>query len=408
MEVIFLAIQIEKFIKDNEFREITSAEQSIANRFFSNYPDKSYGILSDTFLIKYGSKIYYKKLPFNFDNETILTTFQRQEKRKRDYKDKQTLFELFNGIHVFLSVQELNKISQEATIRSIYKKQEHRICDDRNDNKRITTGTISEKAVEILTKTKTTDFSAPSLKSSNFQVADNTELSIGVKGSDEYNVYTIIETPAPYNEIICTNIKRHKRKGAHVCCRGFVKKDDLNNPEYKTRNVITDNGLLAKSILAQTKTGFAPKSEIIVPFYSINEINFNVHNNRFYDTFNIAFEKNIDFRNLSANLTKNFESIVKNSKSTIIYVHMNSIGLKTLKQLPYFYENPNTEEQEERIIALENFAMKYGLGVVFYDDFHKKALKTQYAPKNDKYLYALMYSDGHILPLRKTVKENVN
>lgn len=402
-----MSIHIEKFIKENDFQKITPAEFDIANKFFSDFPTKHYGISSDIFFVKLGSQIYFKRLPFTFQNEIILTVKNRHYKRTKDYQNKDKLLSLFTGVHLFLNDNEINQISDEALKRSEYKRIEHRHGDNRDDNKRIKTGTIAEKAIENFTNTKTTDFSAPSFNSKSFQVADNLELNVGVKGSDEYNVYCVIENPAPHNEIICTNIKRYDRQGAHICCRGYASKEDLNNPVFKTRNALTDNGLLAKSIIAETKIGFNPDSETLIPFYSNNEINFNQNNPKLYNARNIAFDKNIDFRNLSTDFITNFEEAIKGNDSTIIYVHMNSLGLQTLKQLPYFYEKPKTKEQKERIVAFESFAMKYGLGVVFYDRFHKNASKRQYAPKNDKYLFGLIYSNGYIQPLRKAIKEKI-
>jgi hypothetical protein len=397
---------IENFIKENNFQEVSILESNSANFFFKNNPDKLYGISSNMFFMKFGMKTFFKKLPFVFQDEIILTVEERRQKRKNDYANKELLLELYLGVHIFLRDDQMKSISNESQKRSWYKKQEHKACDDNNDNKRITTGTIAEKAVEIFTKTKTTDFSAPTQHSSDFQVADNQELNFGVKGSDEFNVYTIIETPAPHDEIICTNIKRYNRSGGHVSCRGFVRKENLNNRKYHSRNVITDNNLLAKSIFAQTKIGFIPQKEILIPFYSNNEINFNPNNNSHYIASNLAIDCDVDFRNLSPDFIKNFENHIKNNNSTILYVHMNSLGLQTLKQLPYFYERPKNKEQEDRIIALENFAMNYGVGVVFYDRFHKNAHITQYAPKNDKYLYGILYSNGYIKPLKRTEKGN--
>ena len=356
-----------------------------------------YGLADDILFIEVDGKCFCKALPVNLDGEIIQK--HRERYITQNSWAREQLPEIYSGIHIFLDEETTNKVAEESVKRGTYKKVEHKKGDNTDNEHRINTGSICEMAFEIFSGTKTTDFSKPSYDSQDFKVADNQELNIGVKSCEQYNGAYIIETDVKRNEILSTRIKRDIRTGSHIVCRGITSKQNLSNKLFQSRNSLIEDSICAKSVFFNTKIGFAVEQKDIDMFYSLNEINHNTNNNKLYIAKNIIIDRAVNFGCLSDEFIKTFEEEIENSDTNIVYVNVNSLGFSSLKTFAYQYEKTDSETVD----AFEKFAIKYKLGVIFYDNNEMRyrtanpLIKQNYPNfDSDNYLVGKIDATGHM------------
>ena len=102
---------------------------------------------------------------------------------------------------------------------------------------------------------------------------------------------------------------------------------------------------------------------------------------------------------MSDEFIKTFEEEIENSDTKIIYVNVNSLGFSSLKTFAYQYEKTDSET----IDAFEKFAIKYKLGVIFYDNNEMRyrtanpSIKQNYPNFDaDNYLVGKIDIDGQM------------
>lgn len=385
-------------IKKMKMIEATSDDMTHINAYREKRKyNTSYGLADDILFIEVDNTCFCKQLPVTLDGEII-------KKHKERYAiqnswAREQLPEIYSGIHIFLDEETTNKVAEESQKRGAYKKEEHKKGDNTDNEHRINTGSICEMAFEVFSGTKTTDFSQPSYNSKDFEVADNQDLNIGVKSCEQYNGAYIIETKAKRNELLCTRTKRELRNGSHIICRGITYKQNLINRQFQSRNSLIEDSICAKSVFFNTKIGFIAEQKDIDMFYSLNEINHNPNNNKRYVAKNIIIDRNVNFSCLSEDFVKTFEEEIRESDTNIVYVNVNSLGFSSLKSFAYQYEKTDSET----IDSFEQFAIKYKLGVIFYDNNEMRYRTANATIKNhypnfdsDNYLVGKIDKNGQM------------
>jgi hypothetical protein len=393
-------------IKEFDMKIATTLQKEKVENYLSlnKNKDKTYGIVDDTLFIFYKDNLYCRDLPLVCDGEQVLTHKQRW-KTVADWS-KNEKHNIYKGIHIFINEELAKIVSDTAKERAKYKETEHRKGDNYKDARRVETGNTGEMAFEIFSSTKTTDFSSASSDSSKFEVVDNNELGLGVKSGRPHIATQVIKTTTTDDELLMVLAREDKLKnrvGKHVICRGVVNNKTLHNTQYLTRNTLIDDSLLAKSLFFSTKIGAKFGQESLTLFYSLNRINRNPKNNKIYTGKNLVIDKNVDFSNLTPSFISKFEESTKSANTTIIYIDVTSLGFINFNDFVINY----LHTENSQIIGLEQFAAKYGVGVVFYDETTVWNYKTQnvLSYKIDPYLIGKLFANGDMICVNRRLNK---
>jgi hypothetical protein len=348
------------------------------------------------FVIKDNKNIYCRPLPFVFKGLPIDVREQRLHDIEIFASTQQ--FDIFCGMHYFLSEEETEMVECVSKDRAKLKEYEHRKGDNADNMHRIKTGNKGELAFEKLTGIKSTDFDNATECSSQFLVADNKILNIGIKSAESYNASYIIEQNNNINQVLFSNIKRRKRKGSHMVLRGIASTHTLSDKTKWSYNTAKMDSLLAKFLLYDTKVGIRLLQGDIEPIYDLNEVNMNPQNLNLYKTKSIIINREVTFDDLSDDFIASFEKEMLDCDMKFAYIDVRALGFETLKSMQKQYENTDSDI----ITAFENFAMKYRLGIVFYDntEMRKRANTDRqniyYNYSVDNNLIGMIYPDGSV------------
>lgn len=393
-------------IKEFDMRPATDVQKKKIQTYLMSEKnkDKKYGIVDDTLFIFYHDNLYCRDLPLICDGEEVLTHKNRWLTVSQWSKNEKP--DIYKGIHIFIDEQSSYTVSLTAYERAKYKQFEHRKGDNYDDARRVETGNTGEMAFEIFSSTKTTDFSSASSDSVEFEVVDNNELGLGVKSGRSHLATQVIKTTTTDDELLMVlaredNLKN--RVGKHAICRGVVSGATLHNKKYLTRNTLIDDSLLAKSLFFPSKIGAQFGQDSLKLFYGLNEINNNPINHKIYRGKNLVIDKNVDFSNLQSVFIDRFEKLTQGANTTIIYIDVTSLGFTNYNDFVNNYFNI----ENKQIIGLEQFAAKYGVGVVFYDETTVWNYKTQnvLSYKIDPYLVGKLFADGDTICVERKFKQ---
>ena len=306
--------------------------------------------------------IYTYSLPLVTEENMVANRYWLRDKNRIKYIEKHQHEPWFCPT-IIIPQEKLEEIKIEAIKRAKKKSEEHKKGDNNRDVKRIETGIMGEVAVELFTGKKATDFSEPSGCSKKFDVNDVQELDVGVKCTREENLAYIVEPTQRCGQILtCWRNKRFEKSDS-VCIRGFATKEAISNRENHSYDAIKDNKLLGKCICYDTKTAIMPpKPSFYSPTYSANEMT--EKNKGKYTATNFALSKNVNLLNLSKGFIEKIEKLRKENDSIICYVDTHLLDIKGNYEIESAFDDTNNP----KIIALKEFAMKYRIAIVLYNE----------------------------------------
>lgn len=391
--LLFLNTKFFKTIcqKENLIKE--TERKTYERKLNENNERKSF-IYNDKVYLSNSGNVYTLSLPFKTDDYKVENSAER--KRLSDaFCTAQKRF-LHYGVYMFLTAEEIKKCYNEAVKRAEFKKKEHIKGDCDKEIKRISTGIMGEFAVEKFTGFKSTDFSAPSLDSRIFDVPDIPALNCGVKTTTQQYMSIIAEPQQKTNQIIAT-VLNETMNGA-VLIRGFVPKEVFREKKYQSYNMITQNSLLLKSLMFNTKIGLK------IPYFKYKPIDINeIAKSDKYKIQNLILGNNVDLSNVTEGFVNKILHIKSCSQSMLLYVNVNLLDStldkeNDLKQVSVLLK----EKNNDNLKSLIEISAKYKIGIVFYDNYTYKNMKQkqalEYFPNYmiDKYCIGVIDKNGNV------------
>mgnify|MGYP003302806564 CR=1 FL=1 len=275
------------------------------------------------------------------------------------------------GCYIFLSknISSFEKLKERAS----YKDEEHKDGDNENNSERIVDGTSSELACEIFLNTKVTDMSNASGNSKEFAVPDFHDFDCGVKSSDD--AYPILAYPnVKEPQVIVSYVKNKDALFGIFRIRGLVKKEDFID-EYKDVNCMLKDTLLATQHIGKNeKISYVIPHYKHLPIYGLEDLNcYAKPNTTLKDkpAINLVLPKTFNFNDIGDNFIKTLKQIRSKSNSTIIYVHLDSIGVSKIEDL-----SAKLYSLDNKSANLINLAIKFNLGIVFYSEYYLNWMYT--------------------------------
>lgn len=306
------------------------------------------------------------------------------------------------GCYVFLPKN--NSFLKKLEERASYKDEEHKDGDNEDNLGRIVSGTSSELSCEVFLNTKVTDMSNASGNSKEFAVSDFHDFDCGVKSSDD--IYPILAyNDVKESQVIVSYIKNKNTSFGIFRIRGLVKKEDFLD-EYKDVNCMLKDTLLAtQHIVKNEKISYVIPHYKHLPIYGLEDLNCYAKPNTIpkdKPAINLVLHKTFNFNNISDDFIKKLKQIRPKSNSTIIYVHLDSIGVSKIEDLC-----DKLYSLDSKSAALINLAIKFNLGVVFYSEYYLNWMYTNnllgclYNFFEDSYCSQILDNSGQLNTLNK-------